>query len=133
MTPLVHAVLIAVTLLASLTAVTAPVQAQADPKVADVLKKFEAEPSIREVQEAVLRYAMIDNDRMEGWITRARLAHIIPSDLGANYRIQNNNDNRTQSREELVREVEDDFNSPFVIADQQNTAIADEDEREQIQ
>lgn len=123
--------LVALALLTALAAAS-PVQAQADPKVVEVLKKFESEPSIRDVQEAVLRYALISNDRMEGWITRARLAHIIPSEIGGSYQIDTNDDNITQSREDLVREIEGDFNSQFVIADQQNVSRVDDDESERI-
>ena len=41
-------------------------------KIDSIMKRFENEPSIEEVQREALKYAHINNGRFESWITRAK-------------------------------------------------------------
>lgn len=102
---------------ALLLALPAAVQAQTSPEVERVLKKFDNEPSVLEVQEATRRYAMVDSDQMEGWYTRARLANIIPGKWGAQIDQQDLTRDQLRTKEDLVRSNPDNFNSDLVVED----------------
>ncbi|MCB9637691.1 MAG: hypothetical protein H6728_17705 [Myxococcales bacterium] len=76
-----------------------PVRAQVDPemerKATALLKKFSKEPSIRQLHKAGLEYALVNQDRIGGLVSRARHSGWLP-EFRVRYN-RNTDDDRTTS------------------------------------
>ena len=83
----------------------------------EVLDRFDAEPTILEVQGAAADYAQISQGAMSGWKTRASLSALLPR-LRVEYRLTNDDN--------LQNDYDEDFN---VAAD--GTLIGDTVQRDQ--
>lgn len=83
----------------------------------EVLDRFDAEPTILEVQDAAADYAQIEQGSMSGWTTRASLSALLPR-LRVEYRLTNDDN--------LQNDYDEDFN---VAAD--GTLIGDTVQRDQ--
>jgi len=104
-------------------------EAQTPAEVTAILKKFDHEPTIRDVQEAARKYAMIDETQMEGWYTRAKIANIIPGQLQGKIELTEDTGGYDRNREDLVRIDPEDLSSRFVVDDTQHTNQEDDSSR----
>lgn len=69
--------------------------------VEETLRQFDAEPTIREVQEVAAAYAQIDEGVISGWTTRANLSPLLP-DLRARYQTDTDDDRQDDDRQDFV-------------------------------
>ncbi|MFU8807388.1 MAG: hypothetical protein ACNA8W_26500, partial [Bradymonadaceae bacterium] len=71
--------LMALFLVGFLTALPTAPDAETRPDDVDgILAHFEWEPTVRDVQEAAMRYAELHHPRMDRWSRRARIANVLP-------------------------------------------------------
>jgi hypothetical protein len=61
-----------------------------------ILQKFEAEPSIVAVQQAASRYAQVNPEAYDSWLTAANLAYLLPRNLRG--RVRSTNDDQRDVR-----------------------------------
>lgn len=83
----------------------------------EVLDRFDAEPTILEVQNAAAEYAQISQGAMSGWNTRASLSALLPR-LRVEYRLTNDDN------------LQNDYDEDFRLA-ADGTLIADTVQRDQ--
>lgn len=82
--------------LGGLTAAVAPASAQS---ADEILRSFDGEPSILEVQRAASAHAQIDEGVIEGWTTRANTAALLP-DVRVQYRTRAEDDLQNDDRQD---------------------------------
>lgn len=57
-----------------------------------LMAKFDSEPNILEVQRAASRYARVNPDAYDGWLSSARLAYLMPKQLEGRIRYDDGDD-----------------------------------------
>lgn len=85
--------------LVMVTTAVAPALAQERSPKAEamrILQKFEAEPSIVAVQQAASRYAQVNPEAYDSWLTAANLAYLLPRNLRG--RVRSTNDDQRDVR-----------------------------------
>jgi len=85
--------------LVMVTTAVAPALAQERSPKAEamrILQKFETEPSIVAVQQAASRYAQVNPEAYDSWLTAANLAYLLPRNLRG--RVRSTNDDQRDVR-----------------------------------
>ena len=75
---LLHSLLSVLAALSLSTPALAQSRGAVDPEVAELLALFDHEPTVRQVQEAALRWANLHHDRVPGWYRQVRLSAFVP-------------------------------------------------------
>ena len=114
------------TLVATILALLIPTVSAAQ-SVEEVLARFDAEPTIIEVQEAAAAYAQIDEAVMDRWSARANAAAILP-DLTVEYRRYVDDDIQRDDDQDLNV----DENGDLVLADMERDIRTEDDEEQRL-